>query len=261
MLTTFRTHLLRASVLLGTAILLTPPESILFSATQEQPAAAAAAMPVLRTASPGFGLEHTGSTIMLTGHGLATVSGVRFGATPARFAVVTDDLLMAVLPQLAAGSYRISVIVSTGSASIAGPNVEVRRLVAEVLRLTNAARAHRRTCGTTSYPAAKALSWNATLATVAARHSAEMAAKNYFSHTSARGLSPFTRIKRAHYSYRAAGENIAAGYRTPAAVVKAWLASPGHCRIMMSAYTQLGVGFATGGDYGTYWTADFTRPR
>ena len=33
---------------------------------------------------------------------------------------------------------------------------------------------------------------------------------------------------------------------------------PGHqANILNCAYTQLGVGVAKGGDYGTYWTQDF----
>ena len=50
--------------------------------------------------------------------------------------------------------------------------------------------------------------------------------------------------------------------RTSSSVVKAWLKSPGHCRNIMKAnYTELGVGYATGGYYGTYWTQDFGTPR
>ena len=132
----------------------------------------------------------------------------------------------------------------------------------QVLTLINKARAKKRSCGTTAYPAAKALKRSAKLALAAERHSRDMSAKDYFSHTSASGKSPFTRIKATGYKYKAAGENIAAGYTTPKAVVNAWLKSPGHCKILMSkSYTQVGIGhYKGGGRYRHYVTADFARP-
>jgi uncharacterized protein YkwD len=55
------------------------------------------------------------------------------------------------------------------------------------------------------------------------------------------------------------GENIAAGYATPEAVIAAWLASPGHRANLLSAnYTEMGVGtISVDAGYGTYWAADF----
>ncbi len=128
-----------------------------------------------------------------------------------------------------------------------------------VLDLTNQARATARTCGTTSYPAAGPLTWNAALATAARGHAADMAARNYFSHTSQDGRTFDARIVNAGYSgYSALGENIAAGQPTADAVVAGWLTSPGHCANIMSAsFRELGVGVGTGGSYSTYWVQDF----
>ncbi len=51
------------------------------------------------------------------------------------------------------------------------------------------------------------------------------------------------RITAAGYSWSAAGENIATGYPTPAAVVAGWMRSTGHCRNILSpAFRDLGVG-------------------
>ncbi len=128
-----------------------------------------------------------------------------------------------------------------------------------VLDLTNQARAVARTCGSTSFPAVPALIWNASLATAARDHASDMAAKNYFSHTSQDGRTFVQRVTNAGYSgYRALGENIAAGQPTPESVVAGWLNSPGHCSNIMSAdFKELGVGMATGGSYGIYWVQDF----
>jgi uncharacterized protein YkwD len=60
----------------------------------------------------------------------------------------------------------------------------------------------------------------------------------------------------------ALGENIAAGQRSPAAVVRAWLNSPGHRRnIETAAYRYIGVGAVhrASSVYGWYWTQDFGR--
>jgi uncharacterized protein YkwD len=128
-----------------------------------------------------------------------------------------------------------------------------------VLDLTNQARATARTCGTTSYPAAAPLTWNANLATAARAHAADMAAKNYFSHTSQDGRTFDVRIVNAGYTgWSNLAENIAAGQPTAESVVAGWLTSPGHCAgIMSGALKEIGVGTATGGSYGNYWVQDF----
>jgi uncharacterized protein YkwD len=54
-------------------------------------------------------------------------------------------------------------------------------------------------------------------------------------------------------------ENIAAGYSTPAAVVAAWMSSPGHRQNILSTYSsEIGVGYFQGeGAYFSYWAQDF----
>lgn len=131
---------------------------------------------------------------------------------------------------------------------------------AQVLALVNSARATARTCGTTRYPAVAALAAHSALVTAARAHSQDMATRDYFSHTGLDGTSPWQRMTAAGYAYRSAGENIAAGQRTPEAVMSAWLASPGHCaNIMNASFRELGVGMAQSPDstYGIYWTQDF----
>ena len=128
-----------------------------------------------------------------------------------------------------------------------------------VLDLTNQARAVARTCGTTSYPATTPLSWNNALAGAARGHASDMAAQDYFSHTSKDGRTFVQRVTNAGYTgYRALGENIAAGQPTPESVVSGWLNSPGHCSNIMNAdFKELGVGAASGGSYGIYWVQEF----
>ncbi|MGR6914997.1 CAP domain-containing protein [[Actinomadura] parvosata] len=115
-----------------------------------------------------------------------------------------------------------------------------------VVALTNAARA-RNGC--------RAVVHDPKLHLAAERHSADMARRNYFSHTSRDGRTFGQRIKATGFAFRRAAENIAQGQPTAAAVVKAWLHSPGHrANLLNCAYTHIGVGHHP---KGPTWTQDF----
>ncbi len=71
---------------------------------------------------------------------------------------------------------------------------------------------------------------------------------NYFSHTRPNGSSCFSLYDEAGLDYRAAGENIAAGYYGASAVVDGWMNSTGHrANILSESYDYLATGYATGG--------------
>ena len=100
-----------------------------------------------------------------------------------------------------------------------------------------------------------ALTMDTALSNVARKKSEDMKAKNYFSHTSPTYGSPFDMMKQFGISYKAAGENIAMGQRTPQEVVTAWMNSPGHrANILNANFTHLGVGYVASGNY---WTRMF----
>jgi uncharacterized protein YkwD len=118
----------------------------------------------------------------------------------------------------------------------------------EVVRLTNVERA-KAGCG--------ALKHDSRLRAAALGHSKDMSANNYFDHDSQDGRDFADRIRAAGFSFTAAGENIAMGYPTAAAVVNGWMNSPGHRQnILNCSYTHIGVGHAASG---SYWTQDFAR--
>lgn len=81
-----------------------------------------------------------------------------------------------------------------------------------------------------------------------------------FSHTRPNGADCFTVLGEYGISYMAAGENIAAGQRTPEEVVTSWMNSPGHrANILSSSFQRLGVGLVkAAGGYGYYWVQLFT---
>ncbi len=105
------------------------------------------------------------------------------------------------------------------------------------------------------------------LSEAAQTHSENMASDDFFSHTGADGSLPWDRIEKTGYQWSAAGENIAAGYQTPEAVVEAWMNSPGHrANILNENFAEAGVGYElfpndTGNvNYFHYWTLNFATP-
>lgn len=104
----------------------------------------------------------------------------------------------------------------------------------------------------------KSLTLSTNLTSIANTKAKDMAVNKYFSHTSPTYGSPFQMLQHFGVSYRSAGENIAAGQRTPQEVMTAWMNSSGHrANILNSSYTELGVGYYKGGSYGTEWVQLF----
>ncbi len=151
------------------------------------------------------------------------------------------------------------------SASSSGATCGFPDFQPALLARVNQARAAGASCGSSGvFGPAPALTWNDRLTQAATAHSQDMAAKNYFSHTSQDGRTPGARITAAGYAWSAFGENIAAGQTSVDSVMAAWMASPGHCANIMSPNpTEIGVACVDGsaGDtYSTYWTMDLARP-
>lgn len=99
------------------------------------------------------------------------------------------------------------------------------------------------------------LTANWELSRVARYKSQDMRDNGYFSHNSPTYGTPFQMLSAFGLSYRTAGENIAKGYASPQAVVNGWMNSSGHrANILNGSYTQIGVGYVSGGNY---WTQLF----
>ncbi|MEU7278769.1 sigma-70 family RNA polymerase sigma factor [Streptomyces sp. NPDC045431] len=98
---------------------------------------------------------------------------------------------------------------------------------------------------------------NDRLATAAQRHSEDMAARDYFDHTSPDGSGPGERVSAAGYAWSTYGENIARGQQSPASVVDSWMNSPGHrANILNCAFKEIGMGIHSGSG-GPWWTQVF----
>ncbi|WP_079249414.1 CAP domain-containing protein [Streptomyces sp. IMTB 2501] len=132
-----------------------------------------------------------------------------------------------------------------GSAPMAVPAANAAE--AEVLGLVNQERAK---VGCTPLAA------NSALTKLAESFSDDMAARGFFDHTDPDGKSPWDRAAAAGIT-NLGGENIARGQADAAAVMQAWMNSPGHkANILNCDFKTLGVGVHLGPG-GPWWTQDF----
>jgi uncharacterized protein YkwD len=94
------------------------------------------------------------------------------------------------------------------------------------------------------------------LSDLAQAFSEDMAARDFFDHTDPSGLSPWDRAAKSGIT-SLGGENIARGQADAAAVMEAWMNSPGHrANILNCDFKTLGVGVHLGTG-GPWWTQDF----
>jgi uncharacterized protein YkwD len=134
--------------------------------------------------------------------------------------------------------------------------------LARVLALVNEARVRGGDCGPEgTFAPAHPLRWEARLALAAERHAVDLRDNvGTGSHSGSDGSDVVDRVERTGYRWRWVAENVAwsvGGEMTPEEVVAGWLASPGHCRNILSPnFTDIGVGKA-----GAYWVQVFAAPQ
>jgi uncharacterized protein YkwD len=97
-------------------------------------------------------------------------------------------------------------------------------------------------------------------------HAVDMAQDGYFDHNSydRDGQNQLVQVctwsqRVGNYYQGVRGENIAAGYHDPAAVMNGWMNSSGHRANILSGAWEIGVGYYQGGSWGTYWVQDFGK--
>jgi uncharacterized protein YkwD len=196
------------------------------TADKKEAAAPAADSPAADSASPSTG------TAKGTSAAKATESSP--AATPEAAATTTAPTT----PNAGAAALAPATGTDTGTATTAE---------AAVLTLVNQERAK---VGCSPVTQDKAL------AGLAGAFSDDMAARGFFDHTDPDGKSPWDRAAAAGIT-NLGGENIARGQADAAAVMDAWMNSPGHrANILNCDYKTLGVG-VTFGDGGPWWTQDF----
>ncbi len=103
----------------------------------------------------------------------------------------------------------------------------------QVLALVNAARAK---------AGCRALQPNPQLTAAALGQAQAMAQQNFFGHTGKTGSTLRSRVRAEGYRYRAAAENIAAGWADAETTVARWLQSRGHRKNMLTcSYSETGI--------------------
>ncbi|MCL2611041.1 MAG: SafA/ExsA family spore coat assembly protein [Defluviitaleaceae bacterium] len=126
---------------------------------------------------------------------------------------------------------------------------EFREFEQEVVRLVNAERAR---------AGLRPLAENWEVSRVARFKSQDFINRNYFAHDSPIYGTPFQMLRSFGIQFSSAGENIAQGQRTPAAVMSAWMNSPGHrANILNPSFNQIGVGVARDSRGNLFWTQMF----
>lgn len=94
-------------------------------------------------------------------------------------------------------------------------------------------------------------------------HAADMIQDGYFDHDSYNAggtwvCSWSTRVSNWYTGWSHLAENIAGGYASPEDVMSGWMNSDGHrANILSPSNTEIGVGYYTGGEWGSYWVQDF----
>jgi len=150
----------------------------------------------------------------------------------------------------AAGEVTITVTAANGvSDSVTVRVHDLHAFAEEVHRLTNVERANAGLAQLEKMP---------TLAEAAIVRANEIIES--FSHTRPDGRTFATALDEKNIPYHTAGENLAAGQKDPAGVVKAWMDSPDHRdAILESAFSNIGIGVTMDGDGRLYWTQLFTN--
>lgn len=91
------------------------------------------------------------------------------------------------------------------------------------------------------------LRFDTQLSEAAARKAADMFAKNYWSHNSPVGSTPWEFITQSGYAYTVAGENLAKNFSDSQGVVDAWMGSPTHRdNILKASYRDVGFAVVNG---------------
>lgn len=88
---------------------------------------------------------------------------------------------------------------------------------------------------------------NALLSKAAQNKANDMLAKQYFSHNTPDGATPWSFIKAVGYSYTTAGENLAIDFTEAENIQSAWMNSPGHrANILNKNFQEIGIGISKG---------------
>ena len=97
---------------------------------------------------------------------------------------------------------------------------------------------------------AAALNLDSQLDTAAQNKANDMAARDYWSHNTPDGQTPWTFITAAGYTYTTAGENLAYGFSSASDTIAGWMNSPEHrANLLNTSFHDVGFGIVNIPDY------------
>jgi uncharacterized protein YkwD len=144
------------------------------------------------------------------------------------------DAPMTVAARLTAGMFAVCVLATAAPVRADRDRLDPSLVVA----LTNRSRAEARLAP---------LTVNAALTQAARAKLADMLRRDYFEHRTPDGRQPWWFMQAAGYRLRAAGENLAKGYRTELELQRGWMKSKPHRNNILSRdFTEIGVAVDAG---------------
>jgi uncharacterized protein YkwD len=96
------------------------------------------------------------------------------------------------------------------------------------------------------------------LCAIAYEHAADMARRNYFSHTSPEGLSPFERMAASHYRFGYAGENLALDESARSIARDFWNSLEHRSNMLGAHYARVGIASVDDPPEGVVVVEDFS---
>lgn len=100
------------------------------------------------------------------------------------------------------------------------------------------------------------IKWSDQLYTVSNKYAKYLYQNNLFSHVSRDGKTLGDRLDAIGYDWQRIGENLGRGYDDFYAVLKAWIDSPTHCKMLMDPeVTDMGMS-----KHYDYWVQSFSKP-
>ena len=101
------------------------------------------------------------------------------------------------------------------------------------------------------------LSLEPRLCDLARQHALDMVSHRFFGHDSSDGATPFMRMRRAGYEYRAAGENLALDVDEPSAHQMLWRSNAHRENMLEPQFARVGI-VALATDNGEIFVEDFS---
>jgi uncharacterized protein YkwD len=133
---------------------------------------------------------------------------------------------------------------------------DAERMADQVLQLINLERAERADQGLQPVVVDPAL------AKIAGDYACRMVEAKFFGHRDEEtGHGPAERATAGKYTFFAVGENLAAGPETAVEVMKLWMESESHRKIILDpSWKDVGIAARAGGEHGIYWVLEFGDP-